>query len=630
MRFRGLFARADVQTTVALLVADLMFRLVIDFPAATMWTLDQPALRDGALARLYMSALVLEVVWIAAFHAILAPIERWRRARAAGTATPAQLEAALRTAYHAPQRLTLAYAAQWSASTLLGYFLVRAHLTGDLYAHGGMAVSLGLSIATVALGSAGVAFTLTSWRLGPVTEELSVAARAAGLEVRAASLPLRQRVTVIALLLSGAPSSWVAALTCSEHFASKVHTTTDPFNTLLPYVLLGCAMYAVLCAVMFAATLTGPLGRMRGVVDDIVRRGEVADVDRLPVRHHDEVGALAEGVNEMIDRLGQVEQARRRMAGNLAMANTRLEEQVRQRTQSLEETNAQLRREIGERERIAVELRLAQKLESIGRLASGVAHEINTPVQYVTDSLSFVRDALGDLQPLLAKYRELHAEAVRCAPALTAVAEVAALADEVDVDYVLSQLTPALDRSLDGLARVKTIVRSMKQFAHPDRDAADVDLNETVTTTLEIARHEYKYVADVETELGDVPQIRAYPGELGQVVLNLVVNAAHAIGGVVGESGQRGKIRVKTWAELDDVWFSVSDTGGGIPEAIRGAIFDPFFTTKEVGRGTGQGLAIVHGVVSKLHGDVRFTTQVGEGTTFTVRLPTDFVRAASG
>jgi signal transduction histidine kinase len=626
MRLRGLLARADVQTTLVLLVVDLFFRFIVYFPAATMWTLDHPELRNGAFVRLYLTAVGLEVVWIAAFHGILAPIERWRRDRATGTATEAQLRAALRCAHRAPRRLTIVYSAQWSVSTLIGYFLVRAQLA-NLYVNGGVGISLGLSIATVAIGAACVAFTLTGWRLGPVAEELSVAARAAGVTMRDLSLRLRQRVAIIAVLLSGAPSCWVAALACSEHYGSKAYVTNDPFSTLLPFVLTGCAAYAVVCATMFAVTLTGPLARMRGVVADIIRRGEVADVDRLPVQHHDEVGALAESVNEMIDRLDQVELARRRIAAHLAQVNTKLEEQVRQRTQSLEETNAQLRREIGERERIEVELRLAQKLEAIGRLASGVAHEINTPVQYVTDSLSFVQGAIGDLQPLLVKYRELHAEASRCTPALATVREASALADEVDVDYVLAQLAPALARSLDGLSRVKTIVRSMKQFAHPDRDAADVDLNETVTTTLEIARHEYKYVADVVTELGDVPPIRAYPGELGQVVLNLVVNAAHAIGAVVGETGERGTISVKTWAELDDVWFSISDTGAGIPEAIRGAIFDPFFTTKEVGHGTGQGLAIVHGVVTRHHGDVRFTTQLGAGTTFTVRLPTDFARA---
>jgi signal transduction histidine kinase len=628
MVFRGPLARADVQTTLVLLVIDLFFRLVVYFPAATMWTLDHPELRNGALGRLYLTAVALEVVWIAAFFWIMAPIERWRRDCADGTSTMEQLHAVMRTVHRAPRRLTLVYSAQWSASTLVGYFLVRAQLA-NLYVNGGIELSLGLSIVTVAIGSACVAFTTTGWLLGRVAEELSVAARGLGVTMRDASLRLRQRVAVIALLLSCAPCCWVSALACSVHYGSKAHEIDDPFSTLLPFVLVGCASYAVLCATMFAATLTGPLARMRGVVADIIRRGEVADVDRLPVQHRDEIGALAESVNEMIDRLDQNELARHRMSVHLAQVNTKLEEQVRQRTQSLEETNTQLRREICERERIEVELRLAQKLESIGRLASGVAHEINTPVQYVTDSLSFVRDAINDLQPLLAKYRELHAEAEQCAPALTAVREASALADELDVDYVLSQLTPALARSLDGLSRVKTIVRSMKQFAHPDRDAADVDLNETVTTTLEIARHEYKYVADVVTELGDVPQIRAYPGELGQVVLNLVVNAAHAIGDVVGETGQRGKIVVKTWTELGDVWFSITDTGGGIPEAIRGSIFDPFFTTKEVGHGTGQGLAIVHGVVAKHHGDVRFTTQLGEGTTFTVRLPTNFACAAA-
>jgi two-component system NtrC family sensor kinase len=268
-----------------------------------------------------------------------------------------------------------------------------------------------------------------------------------------------------------------------------------------------------------------------------------------------------------------------------------------------------------------VELRLAQKLEAIGRLASGVAHEINTPVQYVSDSLQFVRASMTELQPLIHKYRDVQRSVAEGAPSLAAATAAAELAEEINVDYVLENLSPALERSLDGLGRVATIVRSMKQFAHPDRSQGFVNLNETVTTTLEIARNEYKYVADVATELGDIPCIYAYPGELGQVILNLIVNAAHAIDDVVGDTGGRGRIVVRTWASGPDVWLAVADTGAGIPEAIRGSIFDPFFTTKEVGQGTGQGLAIVHGVVTKHGGDVRFTTALGEGTTFTIRLP---------
>ena len=620
MVFR-LLRRVDLQTTLVLLPLDLMFRSIVYFPAATMWTFGHPEERNAAFRSIYLDALPLGILWMAAFVWILAPIARWQRARDAGTATPERLRAAIAAAHHAPQRLTVAYSLQWCGSTLFAYVRLRGDLI-VLPAPAGAWLSLGLAIATVALGSAAVAFTLTSWQLGRVTNDLSAAARTAGMAMTATTLQLRQRVGLIALLIGVAPACWVSALACCEHFSSPARAADDSFSTLLPFVLAGCTVFALLCAGMFAQTLTSPVARMRATVADIIQRGEVSQVDRLPVPRRDELGALAEGVNAMLDRLERVERARREIAVHLANMNLQLEEQVRQRTQSLEDINAHLRREICERERIEVELRLAQKLEAIGRIASGVAHEINTPVQYVTDSLQFVRDSMHELQPLIAKYRELHLSVARGMSATAAAIEVSAMAEQLDLDYVLENLAPALARSLDGLGRVTTIVRSMKEFAHLDRGAADVDLNQMVTTTLEIARHEYKYVADVVTELGELPQVRAYSGELGQVVLNLVVNAAHAIGDVVGSSGSRGKILVKTWADVGHVWFSISDTGGGIPESIRDSIFDPFFTTKEVGRGTGQGLAIVNSVVTKHRGDVRFTTSLGEGTTFTVRLPT--------
>ena len=616
-----LFRYADLRTTLVLLPLDLMFRVIVYFPAATMWTLGHPERRNAAFTRIYLDAVPLGFVWIAAFVWILAPIARWQRATDAGTVTPDRLRAAIAAANRAPQRLTLAYSLQWCGSTLFAYDRLRGDLLAAA-APAGAWTSLGLAIAQVALGSAALAFTLTSWQLGRVTNDLAAAARSAEMAMSASTLQLRQRVGLIAVLIGVAPACWVAALACCDHFSAPADGAEDAFSTLLPFVLVGCIVFALLCAWMFAQTLISPVARMRAVMADIVQRGEVSQVDRLPVAQRDEIGALAEGVNAMLDRLERVERARREIAVHLAGMNHQLEAQVQQRTQSLEDTNAQLRREIGERERIELELRLAQKLEAIGRIASGVAHEINTPVQYVTDSLQFVRDSMHDLQPLIEKYRELHLSVARGLPATAAADETSSIAEHVDLDYVLANLAPALTRSLDGLGRVATIVRSMKEFAHLDRAAADVDLNQMVTATLEVARHEYKYVADVVTELGELPAVRAYSGELGQVVLNLVVNAAHAIGDVVGSSGSRGKILVKTWADVGHVWFSISDTGGGIPESIRGSIFDPFFTTKEVGRGTGQGLAIVNSVVNKHRGDVRFTTCIGQGTTFTVRLPT--------
>jgi PAS domain S-box-containing protein len=262
-------------------------------------------------------------------------------------------------------------------------------------------------------------------------------------------------------------------------------------------------------------------------------------------------------------------------------------------------------------ERKLAEQRLAagEQLESIGRLAAGVAHEINTPIQYLNDSVYFIRDAMQDLLAHNAK--------------LAAALPVPPETDE-DIEDLKRELPPALDRVVDGLARIAEIVRSMKEFSHVDqREMSRVDLNRAINSTLIIARSEYKYVADMQTEFADLPLVTCHGGQVNQVVLNLVVNAAHAIADKNKASGstEKGLITVKSRIEDGFAVISISDTGGGIPEAIRKRIFEPFFTTKEVGRGTGQGLSIAHNVIKAHGGKLDFVTELGKGTTFNVRLP---------
>ena len=265
-------------------------------------------------------------------------------------------------------------------------------------------------------------------------------------------------------------------------------------------------------------------------------------------------------------------------------------------------------------ERKAAEERMASsdRLESIGRLAAGVAHEINTPIQYLNDSVSFIREGVGEL---LAYIDKLHA-------AMPQNPDNKPDGND-DVEYLREELPPALSRVADGLTRIAEIVRSMKHFSHADqREMSDVDLNAAIASTLVIARSEYKDFADLETSYGELPKITCHGGQINQVVLNLVVNAAHAIGDVVARQGGRGKISVKTSVEGGFVVAAIGDTGGGIPEGIRARIFDPFFTTKEVGKGTGQGLSIARNVIVKGHGgELDFDSEPGQGTTFYVRLP---------
>jgi two-component system NtrC family sensor kinase len=261
-------------------------------------------------------------------------------------------------------------------------------------------------------------------------------------------------------------------------------------------------------------------------------------------------------------------------------------------------------------ERKAAEERMASsdRLESIGRLAAGVAHEINTPIQYLSDSVSFIREGVQELL----EYIDVLHKSMPQPPT-----------PDENVEDLRKEMPPALTLVADGLSRIAEIVRSMKVFAHADQvEMGPTDLNRAIASTLVIARSEYKPVAEVETDFGQLPPVTCHAGQINQVVLNLVVNAAHAIADKIQRSGAVGKITVSTRVEGKHVVIAIGDTGGGIPEDIRSRIFDPFFTTKEVGRGTGQGLSIARNVIVKGHGgELDFTTELGKGTTFYVRLP---------
>lgn len=298
-------------------------------------------------------------------------------------------------------------------------------------------------------------------------------------------------------------------------------------------------------------------------------------------------------------------------------------EQLTDRTRELSAAIVNLNEEMVHRRKIELELHQAQKLESVGRLAAGIAHEINTPVQFVSDSLEFVRTAVGDLFDLVDKLAVVQRSVSSGAPNLCAANSAAEASEAADLPYLTTQVPKALELAAEGLGRVATIVRSMKEFARPDAsDMVPTDLNRAVQSTLTMAHNEYRYVADLVVELGELPPVPCRIGELNQVVLNILVNAAHAIGDVVAGSERRGTITVKTYREGDDAVISVTDTGNGIPDTIRAQIFDPFFTTKEVGKGTGQGLAIARSVVVDKHrGKLTFESAVGGGTTFFIRVP---------
>jgi signal transduction histidine kinase len=285
-----------------------------------------------------------------------------------------------------------------------------------------------------------------------------------------------------------------------------------------------------------------------------------------------------------------------------------------------------------ERRRMELELRLSQKLEAVGQLAAGIAHEINTPVQFVGDTIRFLDDAFTDLSGLIEAYGAVRDVVAALGTEEAVLARLAAAEETADLEYLRERVPAALARARDGTERVATIVRAIRDFAHPPTTVkAPVDVNQALANTLIVAANEYKYVADVECEYGELPPVVANAGDLNQVFLNLVVNAAQAIEDRVGDGGDRGTISIATAVEGERVVVSIADTGVGIAPEVAGRVFDPFFTTKEVGRGTGQGLAISHTIVNERHaGSLTFASRVGEGTTFFVRLPIDDPVEAEG
>jgi len=286
--------------------------------------------------------------------------------------------------------------------------------------------------------------------------------------------------------------------------------------------------------------------------------------------------------------------------------------------------------EMQERERIAIELRLAQKLESVGRLAAGIAHEINTPIQYVGDSVSFLQSAQADLDNLRAGYRRAIRRLVAEEAPQSVLPEVETLEAAADLEFLAVEIPKAFQRTLDGVERVAAIVRAMKEFAHPDSAQHELaDLNHAIETTLIVARNEYKYCAQIDTQFSELPLVSCNVGELNQVFLNLIVNAAHALA-ESDKDADTGRITIVTSTTGDQVSISIADNGCGIAAENLEKIFDPFFTTKPVGRGTGQGLAIARSIVVEKHGgriDVQST--VGTGTAFKLHLPVQDQSAAA-
>lgn len=298
---------------------------------------------------------------------------------------------------------------------------------------------------------------------------------------------------------------------------------------------------------------------------------------------------------------------------------------VKQGNDQIIDINKQLQTEISIRKQKEQELVQAQKLEAIGQLAAGIAHEINTPSQYISDNIRFLEDAFSDINKSLEALKNLLDAAKNHTITETLTNQIEDIIQEADIDYLTEETPRAIRQSLEGIEKVAGIVRAMKEFSHPGGDEKQaININRAIENTLTVSRSEWKYLAELETDFdSNLPLTSCYPSQFNQVILNLIVNAAQAIQEELGDaSRQKGTITVST--KHDDNWVEIriKDTGVGIPEEIHSKIFDHFFTTKEVGKGTGQGLTLAHSIIVEKHrGLISFESKVGEGTTFIVRLP---------
>jgi len=283
------------------------------------------------------------------------------------------------------------------------------------------------------------------------------------------------------------------------------------------------------------------------------------------------------------------------------------------------------KKEEKERQILEQEINQARKLEAVGSLAAGIAHEINTPIQFVGDNTNFIADSFKSIISLIESYDDLWQKAMAGGDLASLDSERVKANETADLEYLKTEIPSAIEQTLEGVQRVTKIVRAMKNFAHSDEGTKSMSkINDMLESTLTVARNELKYVADVKTNFcKELPDIECYRDDLNQVFLNLLINAAQTIADVVGDgSAGKGTITVSTARDNDNVIIRISDTGKGIPRSIQDRIFDHFFSTKDVGKGSGQGLAIARKIVVEKHeGSLDFETEEGKGTTFIIRLP---------
>lgn len=291
----------------------------------------------------------------------------------------------------------------------------------------------------------------------------------------------------------------------------------------------------------------------------------------------------------------------------------------------LAEKNLELEKAYSELKQTQAQEIQQEKMASIGKLAAGVAHEINNPTGFVSSNLKTLKDYQNDILEVINEYNELTTQLISGehnipSPVIEKLESIASLKDRVDLDYIVEDIPNLIKESEEGIERIKKMVMDLKNFAHPGKSKPEyVNINDNIDSTLNIVWNEIKYKATVDKEYSDLPDVLCHPQQLNQIFMNILVNAAQAI-------EKNGKITIKTSADKNNVTVQVSDTGTGIPEEIISKIYDPFFTTKDVGKGTGLGLNMAYNIIKKHNGTINVESKIGEGTTFYIKIPLEGIK----
>lgn len=400
-----------------------------------------------------------------------------------------------------------------------------------------------------------------------------------------------------------------------QHYEALSANRKSLLSAILTLSALAAVLLAVAAAWVVERSVVTPL---RTLTEGTTKFAGGALGARISVDSVDEFGTLSAAFNSMAERIAASHRELETWADTLEL-------QVHERTEALQRANERLVKESEQRAQMEEQLRLAQKLESVAQLAAGLAHELNTPIQFIGDNVRFLQGFVAKVGPIADSSARL-ANACRNGPDAQAADELLRLLESADLAFMLPESQSAAAQSLEGIDQVARIVRAMKEFSRPpgaERKSL-TDLRQSIESTVMVAANKWRSVARVSLELdGEVPPVECFPGEINQVLLNIIVNAADAIAETgAGKTAALGEIRISLSRVGDYATIRVADNGAGIPDAIRDRVFDQFFSTKDVGKGAGQGLSVAHSVVVGRHGGtIDFESEVGKGTVFVIQLP---------